>query len=424
MNTINNNQVRRVRIIAIPLVFTIIGFIGFNIGLIGEAEAKNASTKDIISGLPNAKIKDFDENKYQNGIDVATQLEEKNVFENNSLTDFDANKIGSNEMLSSDEKQTLLRNNLAPKSKEEILLEHSKRTSTILNDQTRAIQNIYKTQPETAEQRQAQANIQRAKELNNYALSLAQQNDLMALNGSKTNSTYVQSPSVQPSNYSDTSREPTKQQSDIKVLDEKVIASSISSKIEVEGRKLNAFYGIKGEKKEMGQSKPSANIRAVIHGDADIISVVNGSNIKIRLIQDIKINGIVVPKNTLITGTCNINGDRLYIGVSTVKIGDDLLPLRVKVVDNDGVDGIYVPNLQVKSQLNQAIARSTDAVNSPGFYSTPSNAPAGQQIIGQIAAQGVSSLIQTGKQILNQKASVAKVSIKSNHQILLIPVQF
>ena len=174
----------------------------------------------------------------------------------------------------------------------------------------------------------------------------------------------------------------------------------------------------------MGQSKPSANIRAVIHGDADIISVVNGSNIKIRLIQDIKINGIVVPKNTLITGTCNINGDRIYIGVSTVKIGDDLFPLRVKVVDNDGVDGIYVPNLQVKSQLNQAIARSTDAVNSPGFYSTPSNAPAGQQIIGQIAAQGVSSLIQTGKQILNQKASVAKVSIKSNHQILLIPVQF
>jgi conjugative transposon TraM protein len=327
-------------------------------------------------------------------------------------------------MLSSDEKQTLLRNNITPKTKEEILLEHSKRTSTILNDQTRAIQNIYKTQPETAEQRQAQANIQRAKELNNYALSLAQQNDLMALNGNKTNSTYVQSPSVQPLNYSDTSREPTKQQSDIKVLDEKVIASSISSKIEVEGRKLNAFYGIKGEKKEMGQSKPSANIRAVIHGDADIISVVNGSNIKIRLIQDIKINGITVPKNTLITGTCNINGDRLYIGVSTVKIGDDLLPLRVKVVDNDGVDGIYVPNLQVKSQLNQAIARSTDAVNSPGFYSTPSNAPAGQQIIGQIAAQGVSSLIQTGKQILNQKASVAKVSIKSNHQILLIPVQF
>ena len=419
MNTINTNQVRRVRIIAIPLIFTIIGFVGFNIGIIGEAEAKTTSNKDIISGLPNAKIKDFDENKYQNGIDAATQLEEKNT-----LTDFDANKIGSNEMLSSDEKQTLLRNNLAPKSKEEILLEHSKRTNTILNDQTRAIQNIYKTQPETAEQRQAQANIQRAKELNNYALSLAQQNDLMALNGNKTNSTYVQNPSVQPSNYTDTPREPTKQQSDIKVLDEKVIASSISSKIEVEGRKLNAFYGIKGEKKEMGHSQPSANIRAVIHGDADIISVVNGSNIKIRLIQDIKINGIVVPKNTLITGTCNINGDRLYIGVSTVKIGNDLLPLRVKVVDNDGVDGIYVPNLQVKSQLNQAIARSTDAVNSPGFYSTPSNAPASQQIIGQIAAQGVSSLIQTGKQILNQKASVAKVSIKSNHQILLIPVQF
>ena len=62
MNTINTNQVRRVRIIAIPLIFTIIGFVGFNIGIIGEAEAKTTSNKDIISGLPNAKIKDFDEN--------------------------------------------------------------------------------------------------------------------------------------------------------------------------------------------------------------------------------------------------------------------------------------------------------------------------------------------------------------------------
>ncbi|AFK05595.1 hypothetical protein Emtol_0328 (plasmid) [Emticicia oligotrophica DSM 17448] len=425
-NLIAANQNRQMRIIVIPFIFTIVGFLGFNIGIIGEVDAKSLSNKDIINGIPEAKIKGFDENKYKNGIVEAEKWEQEKNDEENSLSAFDGNKISSNESLSEEQKKILIQNHaLTPKTKEEILYDHSKRTTSILNDQTRAIQDIYKVQPETYEQRQNRDNIQKAKDLNNYALDLSRQSELMALNGSKINSTYVPNPNsvIQPvvpvENQSDIKPKP-----EIRVADNAVIATSLPSKIETESRIFNAFYGIKGEKKEMGKNQSGSNIRAVIHGDADKISVVNGSNIKIRLIQDIKVNGIFVPKNTLVTGTCTINGDRLYIGITTVKVGDELLPLRVKVVDIDGVDGVYIPNMQIKSQLNQALVRSTDAVNSPGFYFTPSNAPAGQQILGQIASQGVSSFIQTGKQILNQKASVSKVSIKANYQILLIPVQY
>lgn len=425
-NLISSNQTRQVRIIIIPFIFTVVGFIGFSIGIIGEADAKSSSNKEIINGIPEAKIKGFDENKYKNGIEVAEKWDKEKNSEDNTLSTFDVNRISSNESLSDEQKRVLLQNrSLTPKTKEEILYDHSKRTTSILNDQTRAIQDIYKIQPETYDQRQDRASIQKAKDLNSYALDLSRQSELMALNGNKMNSAYVQNPNsvIQPVVPVENQSE-TKPKSDIKVVNNDALVSSLPSKIETENRISNAFYGIKGEKKESGTNKSSSNIRAVIHGDAEKITVVNGSNIKIRLTQDIKVNGIIVPKNTLVTGTCNINGDRLYVGITTVKIGDELLPLRVKVVDIDGVDGIYVPNMQAKSQLNQAIVRSTDAVSSPGFYFTPSNAPAGQQILGQIASQGVSSIIQTGKQILNQKAGASKVIIKANYQILLIPVQY
>lgn len=53
---------------------------------------------------------------------------------------------------------------------------------------------------------------------------------------------------------------------------------------------------------------------------------------------------------------------------------------------------------------------------------TPSKASAGQQIIGQIAAQGTSTVINGVKQHINQKSQVVKLTIKANHHLLLITV--
>lgn len=67
--------------------------------------------------------------------------------------------------------------------------------------------------------------------------------------------------------------------------------------------------------------------------------------------------------------------------------------------------------------------KTSDAIAAPTFMMTPSNASAGQQIIGQIAAQDTSTVINGVKQLINQKSQVIKVTIKANHHLLLIPVE-
>jgi hypothetical protein len=180
---------------------------------------------------------------------------------------------------------------------------------------------------------------------------------------------------------------------------------------------------LKGERKVINDSKSNKNIEAVVHGDADIISVTNGSNIKLRILQDFKVNGVFVPKNSLITGSCAINGDRVFIGISGLRIDNQLIDLRLKAVDLDGLDGLYVPNLNTKNQMRQNISKMTDAVTGPTFVMSPSNAPAGQQILGQIASQGTSTALNTLKQYVNQKTQITKVQIKANHHLLLIPIE-
>lgn len=72
-----------------------------------------------------------------------------------------------------------------------------------------------------------------------------------------------------------------------------VTLANLDEYVEVpDGRQpQNVFYGLKGERKqpEMISAKPVPNaIEAVIHGDADQVTVTNGSTIKLRLLQDIQ----------------------------------------------------------------------------------------------------------------------------------------
>ena len=91
-NPVSVQQVKMVRMAAYPVIFCIVGFIRFQIGIIGNVEVKAVSEKNNIAGIPSAKVKDFDENKYSNALDYAKVAEnnESNFDSENSAT------LGSN----------------------------------------------------------------------------------------------------------------------------------------------------------------------------------------------------------------------------------------------------------------------------------------------------------------------------------------
>ena len=69
----------------------------------------------------------------------------------------------------------------------------------------------------------------------------------------------------------------------------------------------NAFYSL-GNLIASNES-PNA-IEAVVH---ETQTLVNGSTVKLRLLNDVYINGLLIPKNNFLFGTASLNGERLNI---------------------------------------------------------------------------------------------------------------
>ncbi len=81
--------------------------------------------------------------------------------------------------------------------------------------------------------------------------------------------------------------------------------------------------------------------KACIHGDQ---TVVTGSTVRMRLLQDVTISGMKIPANTLFYGVATLGANRLDIVVSNLKVGDNLNPVSVVVFDNDAMEGLNLPN--------------------------------------------------------------------------------
>ena len=70
----------------------------------------------------------------------------------------------------------------------------------------------------------------------------------------------------------------------------------------------------------------------------------SGQRVSIRLLEDIVVEGQLVKKNTHLNAVCTI-GDRIDIKVSNIELPGRIVNLDFDGYDNDGVRGIYAPDL-------------------------------------------------------------------------------
>ena len=82
-------------------------------------------------------------------------------------------------------------------------------------------------------------------------------------------------------------------------------------------------------------------IKAIIDEN---IKVVEGSRIRIRIIDDIVVAGNVMEKGTYLYGIVSgFKQQRLHISVSSIVMGDEIKPVNLTLYDNDGMKGLYIP---------------------------------------------------------------------------------
>ena len=155
-------------------------------------------------------------------------------------------------------------------------------------------------------------------------------------------------------------------------------------------------------------------IRACIHQN-QILTDGHTQTVKLRLLEPLQAGNIIVPKNSLVSGSAKIQGERLEILVSSLEYAGNIIPVELSVYDSDGQKGLSVP-----SSLEQEAAKEAMANIGAGLGTSISFAQsAGQQVAMDITR----GLMQGGSQYLAKKFRTVKVHLKANYQVMLYAKQ-
>ena len=163
----------------------------------------------------------------------------------------------------------------------------------------------------------------------------------------------------------------------------------------------NGFFGLEDDmtiEKEVGNT-----IEAIIHDTQELVA---SATVKMRLLNDIYINGKLIPKDQFIYGVCDINGERLVIEIGSIRTGNFLLPVSLSVYDLDGLEGIYIPGAISRDAAKQA---SDEAIQNMQLMSLDPS----------LGVQAASAGIEATKGLLSKKAKLIKVTVKAGYRILL-----
>ena len=161
-----------------------------------------------------------------------------------------------------------------------------------------------------------------------------------------------------------------------------------------------------------GYSMGKNTIRACVHNDQTLM---DGQTVKLRLLEPLQAGNVIVPKNSLVSGSAKVQGERLDILVSSLEYAGNIIPVELAVYDSDGQKGLSVP-----SSLEQEAAKEAMANIGTGLGTSISFAQsAGQQVAMDITR----GLMQGGSQYLAKKFRTVKVHLKANYQVMLYAKQ-
>lgn len=128
----------------------------------------------------------------------------------------------------------------------------------------------------------------------------------------------------------------------------------------------------------------------------------NGQRVAVILLEDIRVNGIIIPKNTHLMGTCRLSS-RLEVSFESIEVGGRILPLGYEAYDMDGSKGIYCPD--VANVGKTARERGTDIARN-----TLSSR------LGRIAQDVVS----TGVSIARSSSGESTVTVPSGYSFFIV----
>lgn len=141
-------------------------------------------------------------------------------------------------------------------------------------------------------------------------------------------------------------------------------------------------------------------------------TIEQGGRVKLRLLEPLQAGNITIPVNSMVTGTANIQGERLDILVSSIEYAGNIIPVELAIYDIDGQRGIFVPGSEGRTAAKEVMGDVSQSMgNSISFAGS-----AGQQVAMDLTR----GILQGGTRFISQRVKAVKIKLKAGYRVLLV----
>lgn len=137
-------------------------------------------------------------------------------------------------------------------------------------------------------------------------------------------------------------------------------------------------------------------------------TLVSGATLKLRLLDDIYVAGVKVPKDHYVYGQATLNGERLQVNISSIEYQNYVLPVALTVYDKkDGLPGIHIPGAITRDVAKKSAAQS---VQNLGTLTT---------LDPSFGAQMATAGLQMAQNLVGKSAKLIWVTVEAGYPVLL-----
>lgn len=152
-------------------------------------------------------------------------------------------------------------------------------------------------------------------------------------------------------------------------------------------------------------------IKAIIDEN---IKAVDGSRVRLRLLDDIEINESVVRRGTYLYATVSgFSSGRVKGSINSILVDDELVKVSLSIYDTDGLEGLYVPNSQFRET-------SKDVASGAMSGSMSMNTGSYGNSLAQWGMQAVNNAYQKTSNAISKAIKKNKVKLKYGTFVYLV----
>ena len=384
-------------IIYVPLLF--VGYFVIDLFHTEKAEIPDTSmttTEYLNPELPDAKIKgDGVGNKYESMLKSYGRIDDYSAM-NNIDRNNDEEKEGYDSKYS-DEELELLESQDAQKLAElqRQLQESAQKGQEVANG------NVLSEEDRLARSQQRE---REAMDELNRALAQARLQGQQATQVSNVNDNEGETDNLAENTQGKAETKVTVNERLVKSLDEDDEAQEVVKKVKTTSDYFNTIANADAE--------PNL-IKAIIDEN---IKAVDGSRVRLRLLDDIEINEVVVPKGSYIYATMSGFGSQRVKGnVKSILIHDELIKVNLSLYDTDGLEGLYVPGSSFRETTKDVASGAMSNTSSL----TSSSTTAGNALV-QWGNQAISNAVQKTSNALGKAIKKNSAKLKYGTFVYLI----